>query len=325
LLFAKAFHPDGNLLIYGRGKIHQWDMAARNRVSFEDSEYSFTRTVRFNQSADQVMTLDNYWLTTWESGSGKRLRSVAGAGYSLWDPAPVFSADGKWALAYEHAGSEPFGIAMLVWDVARGTNTRLSMRDLPGAFGNGHQQIAPLFTADGFLVALQPANLSEVKRLVAVLDIAPKQFLGEMTVCEGEPVPTVREAMDKGKINVLSRPMFLTVENQTVLVNVGKEIEFPPGSGKTRQVGIILQVTVGRANNRQVPVRIVNELASVSKDGATLNIQHMEHSANYPTGERVRIRGGMTESGKELWFDMTITEITSREQLQKLMSRRIGE
>jgi hypothetical protein len=90
-------------------------------------------------------------------------------------------------------------------------------------------------------------------------------------------------------------------------------------------VGIVLQVTVGRANNRQVPVRIVNELASVSKDGATLNIQHMEHSANYPTGERVRIRGGMTESGKELWFDMTVTEITSREHLQKLMGRRNGE
>jgi beta-lactamase regulating signal transducer with metallopeptidase domain len=169
--------------------------------------------------------------------------------------------------------------------------------------------IIPEPISNHLFVAASPSDFAEIKRLVRVLDVAPKHLLIEVTVCEGEPVPTAREAADKGAINVLSRPQMMVVENQTALVNVGKEIEFPAKSGQSRQVGIILQVTPGRVNGKQVPVRLVNEVSGVAKDGAALDIQHMEHSANFRLGERSRIRGGVTNSGKDLWVEMTVTEV----------------
>lgn len=132
-------------------------------------------------------------------------------------------------------------------------------------------------------------------------------------------MPTAREAAAKGKIDILARPQLVTIENQTALVNVGKEVEIPPGSGQRRSVGVILQVTPGRANNKQVPVRMVVEVSSVNKDQTTLNIHHMETSPTCPLGERMRIRGGVASSGKEQWIEMTVTEITSREHLERLM------
>src|SRR5207248_10823952 len=43
LLFARAFHPDGNRFIHGRGKFYQWNLASGKRLSFEYSEYAHTR------------------------------------------------------------------------------------------------------------------------------------------------------------------------------------------------------------------------------------------------------------------------------------------
>jgi hypothetical protein len=171
--------------------------------------------VSFNQSADQVMTLDNRWLTTWEATSGKRLRSVEGPGYSLMDPAPVFSADGKLALTYEHAGIRPYGIAMLVWDVARGIKTRLSMGDLPKTYVNAHQHIVPLFSADGrFLAALQPG--SENKAVIRFWDVRTGQ--------ETRQVPETKAGW--------SRQMSLLADGKTLVVAGSQAVGIDMASGR---------------------------------------------------------------------------------------------
>jgi beta-lactamase regulating signal transducer with metallopeptidase domain len=156
------------------------------------------------------------------------------------------------------------------------------------------------------------------------VEAAPKQFLTQVVICEGKPVPTLREAFKKGKIDILSRPQMMTIENQAALLNVGDMVEIPDGAGQKRKVhaGIMLQVTVGLAKDKQVPVKLVFEMSTVNeevKDRATFNIQHMETTINCSLGKRILTRGGMTDTGKELWIDMRVTEVISREQAEKAL------
>ena len=174
------------------------------------------------------------------------------------------------------------------------------------------------------LVSAGPETVAEIARLVAHMDVAPKQYLIQVAVYEGEP----RDAREKAKL--LSRPEIVTVENQVAKVHIGQEVEIPVGGDQKRKVnaGVLLEVVVGRAHDNQVPVRLVTEIATVSeqeKDRATHNIQRTEHTANYPPGKRILSRGGRTSSGKELWIEATVTEITSREQLLEMNRNRRNE
>jgi WD40 repeat protein len=157
VLFARAFHPDGKRFVHGRGKFDQWDFSSSKRMSFEDSPYALARAISFSPSADRLYTLDNHWLVTWDTATGKSMRTVNAKGYSLMDPQPIFSADGKWALSYEPAGPTPSEIALRVWDVAQGSAKRIDMGELPKKYINAHTHIVPAFTPDGkSLLALQP-------------------------------------------------------------------------------------------------------------------------------------------------------------------------
>ncbi|HWY85484.1 MAG TPA: M56 family metallopeptidase [Gemmataceae bacterium] len=158
--------------------------------------------------------------------------------------------------------------------------------------------------------------------LAPVVEAAQKQFLTQVIIFEGKPVPTLREAFKQGKIDILSRPQMMTIENQTALVNVGNMVEIPDGAGQKRKVhaGIMLQVTVGLAKDKQVPVKLVFEMSAVNgevKDRATFNIQHMETTINCSLGKSILTRGVMTDTGKELWIDLRVTEVISRAQATK--------
>lgn len=193
---------------------------------------------------------------------------------------------------------------------ARKMLTTINQAELPAI-------VAEPFNNHLFVSAI-PEDIAEIKRLLKVMDIASKQYRVDAVVCEGEPLPTVREALDKGKIRILSTPQIVTMENQTATLNSGQEMEFPAGSGQTRTVGFSFQVTVGRASDKQVPVRAVSELSSVNKDRTTINVHRMDHSANHALGGRMRVRCGMTDSGKEWWIVMSVTEVNSSEQLEKV-------
>jgi RNA polymerase sigma factor (sigma-70 family) len=215
LLFARAFHPDGNRFVHGRGKFDQWDLALGKRIAFEYSEYGYTRAVCFNRSADRVLTLHNGLLTTWETKSGKRLRRMEGPGYWSMDPPPTFSADGKLALTYEGIGNDPYDIAMLVWDVARGSKTRLSMRKLPNAFGNAHQLIVPLFTPDrNYLVALQPGEKGEAT--IRIWNLKTGQ--------ETKGIPGIKAGW--------SRQMSLLADGKTLVIAGSRAVGIDLSSGK---------------------------------------------------------------------------------------------
>jgi beta-lactamase regulating signal transducer with metallopeptidase domain len=186
--------------------------------------------------------------------------------------------------------------------------------------------LAPVFEATPKQLPTLPmpaATVIPVKNeLGPDAEAAQKQFLTQVIIFEGKPVPTLREAFKKGKIDILSRPQMMTIENQTALLNVGNMVEIPDGAGQTRKVhaGITLQVTVGLAKDKQVPVKLVFEMSTVNgqvKDRATINIQHMETTIICSLGKRILTRGVMTDTGREVWIDMRVTEVISREQATK--------
>jgi general secretion pathway protein D len=121
----------------------------------------------------------------------------------------------------------------------------------------------------------------------------------------------VRALRIQGRIEVLSRPQVMTLDNQTALINVGQEIPIVTSSNVTatgivtsnidrRTVGVILQVTPKITPDGRVLMRVVPEISSVvptpvdlgnGQIGTALNIQHLETTITAYDGETVALGG----------------------------------
>jgi RNA polymerase sigma factor (sigma-70 family) len=154
---ATAFHPDGKRFITGGGnRFDEWNLTSGKRTSSEEPRHSRANALRFDAAGERIITLGYDCITTWDATTGKRLRSFDIPLYQYYDPRPILSADGKLALTYQHA-SKPYSIDMLVWDVASGKKTSLSLGDPPSVYVNAQHHISPWFTPDDKqLVVLQP-------------------------------------------------------------------------------------------------------------------------------------------------------------------------
>ena len=84
----------------------------------------------------------------------------------------------------------------------------------------------------------------------------------------------VRALKTQGRIDILSRPQIMTLDNQTALINVGQEIPIVTSSNVTatgiiqtnierRNVGVILQVTPKINPDGSVLMRVVPEISSI--------------------------------------------------------------
>jgi type II secretory pathway component GspD/PulD (secretin) len=144
--------------------------------------------------------------------------------------------------------------------------------------------------------------------------VSPTQNIGGFVfqATSGTVNILVRALEIQGRIDVLSRPQIMTLDNQTALINVGEEIPLLTSSNVTatgivttniarRQVGVILQVTPKITLDHRVAMRVIPEVSAVNPvpvnlgngtTGTGINIQHVETSVVVDDGETAVI-GGM--------------------------------
>src|SRR5207253_17889 len=126
----------------------------------------------------------------------------------------------------------------------------------------------------------------------------------------------IRALKVQGRVEVLSRPHIMTLDNQTALINVGKDVPLVSSSNVTstgvisndiirRPVGVILQVTPKVSPDGRVLMRVTPEVSSVDpvpvqlgngNIGTALNIQHLETTIVAEDGETVVLGGLITKS-----------------------------
>jgi general secretion pathway protein D len=131
----------------------------------------------------------------------------------------------------------------------------------------------------------------------------------------------IRALKVQDRIDILSRPQIMTLDNQTALINVGKEIPIITSSSVTatgvvsnnidrRQVGVILQVTPKIYPDGRVLMRIIPEVSAVDPTpvvigtnangtpqvGTALQIQHLETTVTAEDGETVALGGLISKS-----------------------------
>jgi type II secretory pathway component GspD/PulD (secretin) len=124
----------------------------------------------------------------------------------------------------------------------------------------------------------------------------------------------VRSLRVQNRIDILSRPQIMTLDNQTALIQVGQDIPLVAGSFLTgnsvvqtnvdrRTVGVNLQVTPKITPEGRVLMRVIPEVSSVNpvpvnlgngNIGTALNIQHIETTVSAYDGETVALGGLIT-------------------------------
>src|SRR5262249_14880909 len=111
--------------------------------------------------------------------------------------------------------------------------------------------------------------------------------------------------------DILSRPQIMTTDNQTSLINVGRDVPLVADSSVAgngivtqnivrRNVGVILQVTPRITPEGRVLMRVTPEISSVDPTpinlgngslGTVINIQHLETTVSAYDGETVVLGG----------------------------------
>jgi len=122
----------------------------------------------------------------------------------------------------------------------------------------------------------------------------------------------IRALATQGRVDILSRPQVMTLNNQTAYINVGQEIPIITSSNVTatgiittnidrRQVGVLLQVTPTISPDGTILMRVVPEVSAAEpipvslgngQLGTVLDIRHLETTILAQDGETVAI-GGM--------------------------------
>jgi hypothetical protein len=121
----------------------------------------------------------------------------------------------------------------------------------------------------------------------------------------------IRALATQGRVDILSRPQLMTLNNQTAYLNIGQEIPLVEGSSATlgvvtqnivrRQVGVLLQVTPTISPDGTILMRVVPEVSAAEplqislgngQLGTVLDIRHLETTILAHDGETVAI-GGM--------------------------------
>ncbi len=136
----------------------------------------------------------------------------------------------------------------------------------------------------------------------------------------------VRALKNQGRIDILSRPQLMTLDNQTAYMTIGSDV---PIAGDTTQngitttqaqqrksVGVILQVTPRITPDGRVLMRVIPEVSSVDPTrvplgngvlGTAFNIQHLETTVSAVDGETIMLGGLITRKENKVenkipWF-----------------------
>src|SRR5260370_29429550 len=144
--------------------------------------------------------------------------------------------------------------------------------------------------------------------------ISPTSNIGGFVFSAGSQTINVlvRSLATQGRLEIVSRPQIMTLDNQTAYINIGQEIPIVTTSNVTatgvisnnidrRQVGVQLTVTPKIMPDGRVLMRVIPEISSVvptpvnlgnGSVGTALNIQRVETTVVAGDGETV-VLGGM--------------------------------
>jgi type II secretory pathway component GspD/PulD (secretin) len=127
-----------------------------------------------------------------------------------------------------------------------------------------------------------------------------------MRVCDG--VPTA--ASSAVKIKVFSEPRIRVNENQTFIINVGKEIAVPNsanGIPDRKVVGIVIQGTPAYTEDGRIKLDLVvdNSVPSQnSSDDFEFHVDHLQTLVVVKPGKVVRLRCGRSDDGESRWLEI---------------------
>ena len=121
----------------------------------------------------------------------------------------------------------------------------------------------------------------------------------------------VRALQTQGRLDLLSRPQIMTTDNQTAIINVGKDVPVLGTStisanGLAQQsidrktIGVIMQVTPRITPEGRVIMRVIPEISSIDNQNFPLgngttstsfNLQHLETTVSAYDGETIMLGG----------------------------------
>lgn len=215
-------------------------------------------------------------------------------------------------------GSEEFGMELGL------QSPLLFQRGVPGAGGTAtYQTFTPGYNfnntgplGDNTLVSPSGVGIQGIGNL-GVGRASPTNNIGGFVFsAASESVSVLIRALKiQGRINILSRPQIMTLDNQTAYMNVGQEIPILTNTTQSingvtqnidrRRVGVILQVTPKITPDGRIVMRVIPEISSVVPTpvnlgngtlGTALNIQHLETTVISTDGETVLLGGLITKN-----------------------------
>jgi type II secretory pathway component GspD/PulD (secretin) len=213
------------------------------------------------------------------------------------------------------SGTQEFGVELNLQapvlfrrGITAGTTTTVATAAPGFNFTNPATALGNNPLADPSIVGLQGLNNLGVGR------VSPTSNIGGFVFSAGSNTVNVlvRALATQGRIEVVSRPQVMTLDNQTAYINIGQDIPIVSGSNVTatgvisnnivrRQVGVQLTVTPKIMPDGRVLMRVIPEVSSVVPTpvdlgngslGTALNIQRVETTVVSGDGETV-VLGGM--------------------------------
>ncbi|MBX7102475.1 MAG: hypothetical protein K1X57_00235 [Gemmataceae bacterium] len=183
---------------------------------------------------------------------------------------------------------------------------------LPGAANPGFNFNTPNFPQNNFTAGSGIVGFQGLGNL-GVGRTSPTSNVGGLVFSAASDTFTllIRALKLQGRVDILSRPQVMTLDNQTAAVNVGKEIPivtstvvnaqgFAQNNIERRNVGVLLKVTPRITPDGKVLMRVSPEISSVDpipinlgngQLGTALNIQQVETTVAASDGETVVIGG----------------------------------
>jgi general secretion pathway protein D len=213
------------------------------------------------------------------------------------------------------SGTQEFGVELNLQapvlfrrGITAGTTTTVATAAPGFNFTNPATALGNNPLADPSIVGLQGLNNLGTGR------VSPTSNIGGFVFSAGSNTVNVlvRALATQGRIEVVSRPQVMTLDNQTAYINIGQDIPIVSGSNVTatgvisnnivrRQVGVQLTVTPKIMPDGRVLMRVIPEVSSVVPTpvdlgngslGTALNIQRVETTVVSGDGETV-VLGGM--------------------------------